>query len=130
MHLSLPQRRAGWIIFCFQKSRQSHGESRTDQHRTTLILPLTSRQQWAVQECHQRPYSRTLCQTWNQVSVHRTLRPSSVRHRPGPCVPPHCPTTGMLVVPLVPLVQFLGAWELPSHLAGSCGTSDSAMQIR
>ncbi len=33
----------------------------------------------------------------------------------GPCVPPRCPTAGTSVVPLVPLVQFLGAWlALPS----------------
>ncbi len=51
------QRRAGWRIFCFQKSRQKssflclwvtrgHGESRTDQYWTTLIL--FSRQQAAA----------------------------------------------------------------------------------
>ncbi len=33
----------------------------------------------------------------------------------GPCIPPRCPTVGTLVVPLVPLVRYLGAWPaLPS----------------
>lgn len=30
--------------------------------------------------------------------------------RLGPCVPLHCPTTGMSMVPLGSLVQYLGAW--------------------
>ncbi len=30
--------------------------------------------------------------------------------RPGPCVPPRCPTAGTLVVPFVPLAWSLGAW--------------------
>ncbi len=42
---------------------RGHGESWTDQLRTPLILPLPSRQQWAVREHHQRLYSCTLCQT-------------------------------------------------------------------
>ncbi len=33
---------------------RGHGESWTNQLRTTLILPLASRQQWAVRERHQR----------------------------------------------------------------------------
>ncbi len=32
---------------------RGHGESWTNQLRTTLILPLASRQQWVVRECHQ-----------------------------------------------------------------------------
>ncbi len=53
-----------------------------------------------------------------QVSVAHTLtlfRTASRRPKQGPCVPPRCPTAGTSVVPLVSLVQFLGAWlALPS----------------
>ncbi len=55
----------GGKSFVSQKSRQEvvvsvpgsqEGmEIRTDQHRTKLILPFASRQQWAVRERHQRP---------------------------------------------------------------------------
>ncbi len=50
--------------------------------------------------------------------------PSSVRYGPGPCVPPRYPTAGTSVVPLV--LRCLGAGELPSRLAVSCGPSDLA----
>ncbi len=40
--------------------------------------------------------------------------PSSVRHGPGPCIPPRCPTAGTSVVPMVPLVRCLGAGSCPA----------------
>ncbi len=78
MHLSLPRRRAGQRIFWFKKKKkksqqeavlsasgsqegmESHGRTNTGPHSSPS---LASRQQWAVRERHQRPYSRTLCQT-------------------------------------------------------------------
>ncbi len=65
MDLSLPRRRAGWIICIFSKISTGSGclclwvprglgESWTNQLRITLILPLASRLQWAVRERHQR----------------------------------------------------------------------------
>ncbi len=108
MHLSLPRRRAGRRIFGLKKnnfkSRQeavlsasgsqegmeSHGRTNTGPHSSPC---LASRQQWAVRERHQRPYSRTLCQTVEPgkcCTAH--LDPSLVRHGPGPCVSPRCPT--------------------------------------
>ncbi len=92
MHLSLPWWRAEWRIFCFQESRQKssflclwvprgHGESRTDQHRITLIL-LSCQQ--AVREHHQSPYSCTLCQTMEPGKLCTAhSNPASVRPRSG-----------------------------------------------
>ncbi len=40
--------------------------------------------------------------------------PSSVRHGPGPCIPPRCPTAGTSMVPMVPLVRCLGAGSCPA----------------
>ncbi len=37
-----------------------------------------------------------------------------VRHGPGPCIPPRCPTAGTSVVPMVPLVRCLGAGSCPA----------------
>ncbi len=145
MHLSLPRRRAGRRIFGLKKKKsrqeavlsasgsqegmESHGRTNTGPHSSPS---LASRQQWAVRERHQRPYSRTLCQTVEPgkcCTAH--LDPSLVRHGPGPCVSPHCPTAGTSVVPQVPLVQCLGAWKkrYPARLVGSCGPSDSATRF-
>ncbi len=120
MHLSLPRRRAGRRIFGLKKkkkkSRQEavlsasgsqegmerHGRTNTGPHSSPS---LASRQQWAVRERHQRPYSRTLCQTVEPgkcCTAHSD--PSLVRPGPGPCVSPRCPTAGTSVVPQVPLV--------------------------
>ncbi len=61
-------------------------------------------------------------QPWNQVSIApHTQGPLRSAYEPpelGPGVPPRCPTAGMSVVPLVPLVRYLGAWLAlpnPSH---------------
>ncbi len=52
-------------------------------------------------------------QLWSQVSVApRTQTPlrDALPSESGPCAPLRCPTAGLGVVPLVPLVQCLGAW--------------------
>ncbi len=58
-------------------------------------------------------YSRTLCQIMEAeasvLSCTAHSDPSSVRQGPGPCIPPRCPTAGTSVVPMVPLVRYLGA---------------------
>ncbi len=85
----------GWIICCLTKILtgsgclclwipRGHGESWTDQLRTPLILPLASRQQWAVRESHQMLYSHTLCQT---------MEPG--KHAPHTQTPPQ-PATGQV----------------------------------
>ncbi len=55
--------------------------------------------------------------------------PSSVRHGPGPCIPPRCPTAGTSVVPMVPLVRCLRAGSCPDvslapkdHLTRLCNS--------
>ncbi len=85
-----------------QEGMESHGRTNTGPHSSPS---LASRQQWAVRERHQRPYSRTLCQTVEPgkcCTAHSDL--SLVRHGPGSCVSPRCPTAGTSVVPQVPLV--------------------------
>ncbi len=66
----------------------------------------------AINRTTHAPSART------RVSVAHTLtlfRTGIETPEQGPCVPPRCPTAGTSVVPLVPLVQFLGAWlALPS----------------
>ncbi len=52
-------------------------------------------------------------QPWSQVSVApRTQTPlrNVLPFKSGPCAPLRCPTAGMSVAPLVPLVRSLGAW--------------------
>ncbi len=49
-----------------------------------------------------------------QVSASHTptpLRTGNETPKPGPCVPPRCPTAGTSVGSLVSLVRFLGAWQ-------------------
>ncbi len=103
------------------------GESWTNQLRTTLILPLASRQQWAVRERHQRLLTHPLPNYGSRLTCTAHSDPSSVRHGPGPCIPPRCPTAGTSVVPMVPLVRCLGAGSCPAvllapkdHLTGLC----------
>ncbi len=58
------------------------------------------------------------------------VREHDASRTPCPTVPLHCPTAGASVVPLVHLVQSLGAWlALPDGLAGSREPSDSAMRF-
>ncbi len=69
-----------------------------------------------------RPSLTPAAPPWDQVSVAQLtqtpLRAASVPPELSPCVPPHCPTPGTSVVPLVPLTRCLGAWlalPSPSH---------------
>ncbi len=131
MHLSLPRRRAGWIICCFKNLDRKRLSLSLGPKRAWRVMDGStpdptnppSRQQGAVGG------SRASSKATHAPSANYGSRktctahsdPSSVRHGPGPCIPPRCPTTGTLVVPLV---WCLVAGELPSHLAGSCGPSD------
>ncbi len=130
MHLSLPRRRAGWII-CFFFSKISTGsgclclwvprglgESWTNQLRTTLILPLASRQQWAVRERHQRLLTHPL-PNWKQVNVHRTLRPLFGPPRARSLHSTSLPYCGYVGGPDGPACTVSGCRELPNRLAGS-----------
>ncbi len=57
--------------------------------------------------------SRTPCPTVEPGkcrTAHSDPTPGCVAFRVGSCAPPLCPTAGMSVVPLVPLVRSLGAW--------------------
>ncbi len=60
------------------------------------------------------PTHAPFAQTWNQVSVaphtQTTFWSTNELPEPGPCIPPRYPTAGTLVVPLVPLIRYLGAW--------------------
>ncbi len=83
-------------------------------HTHPPLSPVSScgRFESAINRTTHAPSART------QVSVAHTLtlfRTGIETPEQGPCVPPRCPTAGTSVVPLVPLVQFLGAWlALPS----------------
>ncbi len=83
-------------------------------HTHPPLSPVSScgRFESAINRTTHAPSART------QVSVAHTLtlfRTGIKTPEQGPCVPPRCPTAGTSVVPLVPLVQFLGAWlALPS----------------
>ncbi len=129
MHLSLPRRRAGWIICFFSKISTGSGclclwvprglgESWTNQLRTTLILPLASRQQWAVRERHQRLLTHPL-PIWKQVNVHRTLRPLLGPPRARSLHSTSLPYCGYVGGPDGPACTVSGCRELPNRLAGS-----------
>ncbi len=103
---------------------------------------LTSRQQWVAQEHPSCPFVKpgkgcnTSChhmpgchkpqagflhflpheeESGECCNSHPRLCPLPVQARPGPYVPPSCPTVGTLVAPLVPLARSLGAWlAIPS----------------
>ncbi len=83
-------------------------------HTHPPLSPVSScgRFESAINRTTHAPSART------QVSVAHTLtlfRTGIETPEQSPCIPPRCPTAGTSVVPLVPLVQFLGAWlALPS----------------
>ncbi len=108
-----------------QEGMESHGRINSGPHSSSLSPADSSGRFGSII----KGYSRTLCQTMEAGKRAPHNDSSSVRYGPGPCVPPRCPTAGTSVVPLVPLVRYLGARELPSRLAGSCGPSDSAMRL-
>ncbi len=61
-NLFFPKISTGSYCLCRWVPR-GHGESRTDEYRTTLILPLASRQQWAVRRMR---WSWSLQPIWRQ----------------------------------------------------------------
>ncbi len=124
MHLSFPRRRAGWIICFFKKSRQEavvsvsgsqeglecHGRINFGPH-SSFLSPAGSSGRF---ESVIKGYSRTLCQIMEAGKRAPHTQTSSVRHGPGPCIPPRCPTAGTSVVPMVPPVRCLGAGSCPA----------------
>ncbi len=138
MHHSLPRRRAGRIIFCFffpatgftvsgtqnldkravstiSGSSEEMGVVDEPVLSHTLLSPVSTcgRFENATNRTTHAPSART------QVSATHTptpLRTGNEMPESGPCVPLRCPTLGMSVVSLVPLVRFLGAWlALPNQ---------------
>ncbi len=90
------------------------GESWMNQLRTTFILPLASRQQWAFESVIKATHAPS-AKLWKQVNVHRTRRPLLGPPRPGPCIPPppRCPTA-VRRCPDGPACTVSGCRELPS----------------
>ncbi len=129
MHLSLPRRRAGWIICFLQKSRQeavvsvsgsqegleSHGRINFGPHSSSLSPAGSSGQFESVI----KGYSRTLCQIWKQVNVHRTLRPLLGPPRARSLHSTSLPYCGYVGGPDGPACTVSGCRELPNRLAGS-----------
>ncbi len=101
-------KRAVFSISESQEDTESRGWTNTGPHSSSSVA---SRQQRVVREHHQ---SAPFAQTWNQVSVaphtQTTFWSTNELPEPGPCIPPRYPTAGTLVVPLVPLIRYLGAW--------------------
>ncbi len=126
MHLSLPQRRAGWIICCYKNLDRKRLSLSLVPKRARRVMDGStpdpthppSRQQAAVGglRASSKATHAPSAKLWKQVSVHRTLRPLL-----GP------PRARSLRSTSLSYCEYLGAGELPSHLAGSCGPSDSAM---
>ncbi len=126
MHLSLPRRRAGWIIcFFFFKNLD----------RKRLSLSLGPRRAWRVMDestpDHTHPPSRQQAavggsrvsskathapsaKLWKQVNVHRTFRPLLGPPRARSLHSTSLPYWGTSVVPMVPLVWCLGAGSCPA----------------
>ncbi len=113
MHLSLPRRRAGWIICFFSKISTGSGcfclwvprglgESWTNQLRTTLILPLASRRFESVI----KGYSRTLCQIME-----------AGKRAPHTQTPPRS-ATGQVPAFHLAALQQVRRWSRWSHLYG------------
>ncbi len=128
MHLSLPRRWAGWIIWFFQKSRQeavvsvsgsqegmeSHGRINLGPHSSSLS-PAGSSGRFASLKATHAPSAKL----WKQVNVHRTLRPllgpPRARSQHSTSLPYH----GYVGGPDGPACMVSGCRELPSRLAGS-----------
>ncbi len=134
MHLSLPWRRAGWIICCFKNL-----------DRKRLSLALGPKRAWGVMDgstpdpthCPSRQQaavggsraSSTLCQLWKQVNVHRTLRPLLGPPRARSLHSTSLPYCGYVGGPAGPACTVSGCRGTASRLVGSCGPSDSAMRF-
>ncbi len=130
----------GWIICCFKNLNTKR-----------LSLSLGPKRAWRVMDGstpdHTHPPSRQqatvggsgesskallthpLPNYGNQVSVHRTLRPLLGPPRARSLHSTSLPYRGYVSGPAGPTCMVSGCRELPSHLAGSCGLSDSAMRF-
>ncbi len=130
MHLSLPRRRAGWIICFFFKNLD----------RKRLSLSLGPRRAWRVMDestsDHTHPPSHQQAavggsrasskathapsaKLWKQVNVHRTLRPLLGPPRARSLHSTSLPYCGYVGGPDGPACTVSGCRELPSRLAGS-----------
>ncbi len=139
MHLSLPRRRAGWIICFFskistgsgcsvsgsQEGLESHGRINFDHTHPP------SRQQAAVggSRASSKATHAPSAKLWKQVNVHRTLRPLHGPPRARSLHSTSLPYCGYVGGPDGPACTVSGCRELPSRLAGSWGPSDSAMRF-
>ncbi len=109
-------------------ARMAVHEAQSPHSRPPLLSPVGSRVRFKNTMPHAPP-----AQPWSQASVAlctQTPHWDTLPSGSGPCVPLHCPTAAASVVPLVQLVQSLGAWlALPDGLAGSREPSDLAMRF-
>ncbi len=96
-----------------KRARMAVYETSSPHSRPPLSSPVGSR----VRSEDATPSPASPAQLWSQVSVTphtQTPLRDALPFESGPCAPFRCPTVGMSVTPLVPLVQSLGAWlELP-----------------
>ncbi len=103
-----------------QEDTESRGRTKPGPHSSSYVASRKQRFESVIKGSTHTPSA----QPWNQVSIapHTQTPLRSAYELPGlgPCVPPRCPTAGTSVVPLVPLVRYLGAWlHFPVHLDGS-----------
>ncbi len=129
MHLSLPRRRAGWIICFFPKSRQeavvsvSGSQEGLESHGRINFNHThpPSRQQAAVggSRASSKATHAPSAKLWKQVNVHRTLRPLHGPPRARSLHSSSLPYCGYVGGPDGPACTVSGCRELPSRLAGS-----------
>ncbi len=121
MHLSLPRRRAGWIISFFSNLDRKRLSLSLGPKRAWRVMDestsdhthLPSRQQAAVggSRASSKATHAHSAKLWKQVNVHRTLRPLLSPPRARSLHSTSLPTS---VVPMVPLVRCLGARSCPA----------------
>ncbi len=119
MHLSLPRRRAGWII-CFKKFDRKRLSLSLGPKRAWRVMDGStpdpthppSRNQAAVggSRASSKAIHAPSAKLWKQVSMHRTLRPLFGPPRARSLRSTSCPTADTLVVPLVSLFTVSGCW--------------------
>ncbi len=128
MHLSLPRRRAGWIIFFFFFFFISTGSGclclrawRVMDESTSDHTHPPSRQQAAVggSRASSKATHAPSAKLWKQVNVHRTLRPLLGPPRARSLHSTSLPYRGYVGGPNGPACTVSGCRELPSRLAGS-----------
>ncbi len=89
--------------------RMAVHETQSPHSRPPLLSPVGSR----VRSEDVMPSPAPPAQPWSQVSVAlhtQTPLRNTLPSESGPCAPLRCPTAGMSVASLVPLVRSLGAW--------------------